>query len=100
MPKKRLHNEWFRTVSLNNRKSCPCCRNKLEPGESIWSWGQYVCAKWQTVKYFCKNCFVEQVKKPLTDHTADCGCEIQIIIKDSPKCDWLTLETPQCKVAA
>ena len=57
MAKVREHNEYFRTVSLSNRKSCPNCSVKLAMGEQIWSWGNYVRAKWYTVQYFCCNCF-------------------------------------------
>lgn len=98
MANQRNHNEWFRTVSLGGRKSCPTCREKLEPGESIWTWGEYVCAKWRNVKHFCKLCFSEQVQKPLLAHAGDCGCSITLQIKDWERPAWLTLETPSCPV--
>lgn len=88
--KVRLHNEWFRTVSLNNRKSCPCCKERLAEGESIWSWGEYVRAKWRTVKYFCKSCFEKEVVDPLMEHTHGCGCNIELRFQ-SPQPDWLKL---------
>lgn len=99
MAKQRSHNEWFTTVSLGNRKSCPLCKTKLEPNESIWSWGNYVCAKWRTIKHFCKNCYVEEVLKPLTDHTDDCGCTVQLIVKGGGRPEWLKLPEPaECAV--
>ena len=79
MPKQREHNEYFRTVSLNNRKSCPTCHTRLHPGESIWNWGEYVSAKWRTVKYFCSECFIEQVQRPLWHHNDDRGCTINLV---------------------
>jgi len=93
MAKLRQHNEWFRTVSMGNRKSCPCCHEKLEPGESIWSWGEYVCAKWRTVKHFCKNCFVKEVQTPLAAHAGPCGCTINLVGYRSSLPAWLTLKT-------
>jgi len=95
MAKQRNHNEWFREVSLGGRKSCPCCRAKLQPGESIWSWGQYVVGKWQTIKHFCKSCFVEEVATELTDHTATCGCTVSLQFQ-SRQPQWLRLPD-QCK---
>ena len=92
MAKPRAHNEWFTTVSLGNRKSCPCCKAKLEPGESIWSWGEYLRAKWHTVKHFCKNCYKEEVLAPLMKHTDGCGCTVNICMKSATRPGWLKLE--------
>lgn len=77
--KPRVHNEWFRTVGLGGRKTCPNCRALIEPGEKIWSWGEYVRAKWRTVMHFCKNCYGSHVKAPLFDHTKDCGCTVELV---------------------
>lgn len=96
----RQHNEWFRSVSLGNRKSCPCCGERLESGESIWSWGQYIRARWNTIQHFCKKCFPDQVQKELNDHTAGCGCTVNLIGKGEKLPSWLTLETTECEVAA
>lgn len=99
MAKQRNHNEWFTTVSLGKRKSCPCCKAKLESGESIWSWGEYVRAKWRTVKHFCKNCFVDEVQTPLASHTGDCGCTVSLVFKGASQPDWLVMPaTPACPV--
>ena len=78
--KERSHNEWFRTVSLNGRKSCPECKVKLEPGESIWSWGEYHNAKWRTVMRFCHACFINRVQIPLQEHVGTCGCKVELVI--------------------
>ncbi len=92
----RTHNEWFRTVSLGNRKSCPTCKAKLEPDESIWSWGEYVAGKWHTVKHFCKNCFDVEVKQPLYEHSSDCGCTIEPQRRGESFPSWLTLSEDEC----
>lgn len=96
MKKVRNHNEWFRTVSLGNRKSCPTCKKKLEAGESIWSWGEYLNAKWRTILHFCKNCYEEEVKQKLQSHAAECGCNITLVYKD-PAPDWLKLDQDLCQ---
>lgn len=90
--KQRNHNEWFRKVSLGNRKSCPTCRAKIEQGESIWSWGEYIRAKWCTVKHFCKKCYDAEVRQPLLAHSGPCGCTITLQIREHEKPEWLTLE--------
>lgn len=49
-------NLYIRIISLNNRKSCSACKNKLN-GQNIFSAGEYQNAKWKTVEHFCRNCF-------------------------------------------
>ena len=90
----RTHNEWFRTVSLKNRKSCPTCWNKLPPGESIWSWGEYAYAKWRTITHFCVNCYDHEVRYPLIKHREECGCDFELISRSGPLPKWLTLPCP------
>lgn len=90
MAKQRSHNEWFRSVSLGGRKSCPSCGVKLN-GEKVWSWGEYVRAKWHTVLHFCKACFQDRVKGPLTDHVGGCGCDVVLRGQGESLPDWLTL---------
>lgn len=97
--RQREHNEWFRTVSLGGRKSCPGCGEKLESGESIWSWGEYVRAKWHTVMHFCKKCYATRVQKPLVAHTGGCGCTVNLIGKGEPLPVWLTLSEPAACVS-
>ena len=89
----RNHNEWFRQVSLGNRKSCPCCKAKLAENESIWSWGEYVSGKWRTVKYFCRNCFEAEVASLLVSHADDCGCLITLVGYHCTLPDWLGLDS-------
>jgi hypothetical protein len=94
MPRIREHNEYFRTVSLSGRKSCPSCSEKLEPGESIWSWGNYVRIRWVTVTHFCKKCFPERVRARLNGHTNGCGCTVNLKGYCGERLpEWLTLET-------
>ncbi len=95
MAKQRQHNEWFRPVSLGNRKSCPECHVKLAHNESIWSWGQYVNAKWRTIKYFCKECW-PAIRGELNEHTGDCGCVVNLQMYHCTGPDWLSLE--ECHV--
>jgi hypothetical protein len=90
MSKTRTHNEWFRTVSLSNRKSCPTCGTKLN-GESIWSWGEYHIGKWRTVKHFCRQCFPREVRQPLKKHSSDCGCNITLVAKNAELPEWLSI---------
>lgn len=93
--KTRNHNEWFRSVSLGGRKNCPSCKEKLEQGEKIWSWGEYVFAKWRTVKHFCKKCYSEQVQTPLINHTDECGCTVNLIGYGGETLpEWLNLTCP------
>ena len=96
----REHNEWFRTVSLGNRKSCPECRTRLDERESVWSWGEYAYGKWRTVRYFCKHCFKAEVQKRLLDHAGPCGCKINLVGKGDLLPDWLTLDCPVTQSAA
>lgn len=89
--KTRQHNEWFRQISLSNRKSCPTCRQKLTSGESLWSWGEYVHGKWRTVKHFCYKCFHDEVATLLVSHTTGCGCEVNLICREVSKPEWMRL---------
>jgi hypothetical protein len=87
----RDHNEWFRPVSLGGRKSCPECGAALAPGESVWSWGEYVRAKWRTVAHFCKDCYQDRVRKLLLDHQRGCGCGVSLVAYGGGRLpDWLT----------
>lgn len=88
----RSHNEWFRPVSLGGRKSCPSCPAKLGPGESVWSWGEYVNGKWRTVDHFCRECFPRNVRRRLSGHTDTCGCEVNLVGYHTSLPAWLTLE--------
>lgn len=99
MPKQREHNEYFRRVSMGGRKSCPGCLAKLEPGESIWSWGQYVRVKWNTVMHFCKGCFKDRVRDDLVGHTDTCGCTVNLIMyQGGSRPAWLTLAETSARV--
>lgn len=86
----RIHREWFRPISLNNRRSCPECLQKLPPEESIWSWGEYRYAKWKTVMHFCRQCF-PVIQAHLIIHAGGCGCKFELVGKEVKLPDWLTL---------
>lgn len=90
-PKVRTHREWFRCVERGGRKSCPECRQKLAPGEWVWSWGQYVRAKFRHIKDVCKNCWPDLVKE-LKDHAAGCGCAFELEARGAPRPPWMTME--------
>lgn len=93
MAKQRTHNEWFRTVSLGKRKSCPSCKQKLDKGESIWSWGNYISGKWHTVLHFCKECYGEKCKQELFSHRTECGCDFELVgYSGETLPEWLNLE--------
>lgn len=86
----RIHNEYFRPVSLNNRKSCPTCHIKLASTESIWSWGEYISATWRTVTYFCRSCYKQQVYSALVSHSNPCKCTIVLnMYRGEARPEWL-----------
>lgn len=90
MAKTRLHREYFRKIAP---KKCECGTK----GKQVYSWGNYVRVRWVTVKHFCEDCFAERVQTSLNDHTADCGCEVELVGYQGmtfPK--WLTL-APACQ---
>lgn len=93
MVKPRVHNEYFRTVLLGGRKSCPYCKVKLESGEKVWSWGEYVRAKWYTVRYLCKACY-PSARELLVQHSKGaCQCTIVLQRYGAEQLPaWLTLE--------
>jgi hypothetical protein len=77
-------------------KSCPTCGSKLEQDEWIWSWGEYVHGKWNTVKHFCKQCYPKEVKQLLIEHRNDCGCNFQLVgYSGEALPNWLSLP-PEC----
>jgi hypothetical protein len=93
-PKIVIHREWFRTIKVGGRKSCPNCKVKLEAGESIWQWGNYVNAKWHNVLPvgFCKACYNESVRQPLIKHAKACGCKIELVGYQGVRLPaWLTI---------
>jgi len=115
VPKPRVHREWFRTVELGGRKSCPTCGTRLEPGESIWSWGEYVRAKWRTITHFCKQDWEDRlhegahpqfgqysyvqkgIKSELLQHAGGCGCEFELVGYQGQKLpEWMTLGKEVC----
>lgn len=97
----RRHNEHFCTVSLGGRKSCPTCNRKLPDGESVWSWGEYVRARWRTVLHFCVQCYDAEVKRPLLAHAGPCGCEIVLCSYQGERLpDWLNLSPSVTEVDA
>ncbi len=89
--KQRNHNEWFRPVERGGRKSCSHCKCKLAKGEWIFSWGNYINAKFHNIRDVCKECWHE-VRDRLTGHAGDCGCSITIRCTGTTQPEWMTLE--------
>lgn len=92
MPKQKMHNEWFRSVYLGGRKSCPRCGAKHDPlgTDHLWSWGEYHHARWYTIMHFCKACFATEVIPTLHAHVATCGCTLALQVQ-GVRPEWLTL---------
>lgn len=119
MAKQRTHNEYFRPVNLqavyedatnalgqiyrrlvgwaSSRKSCPNCKAKLAPYEYVWSWGEYIHGRWFTVTHFCRECYPVEVKGKLQEHTANCGCKVQLVGKGCNLPVWLQLDECETK---
>jgi hypothetical protein len=95
-----VHHEYFRTVSLGGRKSCPCCKAKLSESEQIWSWGEYQRGKWYTVQHFCRACWVE-VENRLQAHAFQCRCSFRLVGYGGEHLPvWLSLEAQCCAIAS
>lgn len=83
--------EYFRSVSLGRRKSCPSCHRELDRGESIWSWGEYVHGKWYNITKLCKHCWKERWRDALL--VAYANYEIHLHgYRGEELPEWLTLE--------
>lgn len=90
MAKQRTHREWFRTV-MAKRKSCPSCHAKLPQNEKIWSWGNYINARWHTINHVCVSCW-PATEKRLVDHLSGCGCTFELVGYSSQKLpQWLKI---------
>ena len=98
MARQRVHNEWFRTVSLNKRKSCPNCDSEVHPPERIWSWGEYSHCRWYTIQYLCKACW-PIVQAKLQQHAHGCGCMFQLCSNTDKLPGWMVLCDGEEKVS-
>ncbi len=88
---KPTKNIYIRTVSLNNRKSCPTCSQKLD-GRLIYSAGEYVNAKWNTIQHFCELCFSTNLEKDCDVFKAKLVRDIAFVPYQGTKIpDWLRL---------
>jgi hypothetical protein len=95
-----VHNEYFRSVRLGGRKSCPSCHSKLADGEQVWSWGEYHRGKWSTVQHFCQQCWLE-VENRLQAHAFQCRCSFTLVgYGDEHLPAWLSLEPACCAIAS
>jgi len=88
---KAVKNIYIRTVSLNNRKSCPTCLQKLN-GNSIYSSGEYRNGKWNTIQHCCEFCFSNNLKKDCESYQKYSDREIVFVGYQGTKIpDWLRL---------
>jgi hypothetical protein len=71
MAKARQHNEWFKLIV---KRTCSCGQKKTD----VYSWGEYIAARWNTIDYVCESCFPQIVNR-LLSHAQDCGCEFNLI---------------------
>jgi hypothetical protein len=93
-----MHNEYFRTV---NAVRCDCGRliKKVRHGketgtiDQVWSWGEYVNARWHTVIWFCELCWEHRAKRRLLAHSDTCGCDFRLNGYGGEKLpEWLTID--------
>lgn len=84
--KPRNHNEWFRPI--DRPKHCPHCGAHAQ----VWTWGEYVRAKWRNVDHFCQHCFA-RIREQLNAHAGPCGCTITLVGYHCELPAWLTLKT-------
>lgn len=86
-----MKNIYIRTVSLNSRKSCPTCLQKLNE-QSIYSAGEYINAKWNNIRHFCSLCFESNLKRDCEQYKMETGKEIRFVSYQGTKIpDWLKL---------
>lgn len=90
--KQRVHREWFEPIKAGGRKSCPACKVRLAPGESVWRWFEYHVARQHNVMHFCRECFPGRVATRLRSHAAECGCTFELTGYRAGLPDWLSLE--------
>jgi hypothetical protein len=85
MAKVRIHNEWFMPVV---KTSCPCGCKKVQ----VFSWGEYHCAKWRTVDYFCQSCFASRILSRFIQHAGPCGCSFNLVARSGHSIpDWIKM---------
>ena len=84
--KQRVHNEWFNKVKAT---TCECGTKKTE----VWTWGEYVNARFRAILRCCAACFKERVLPRLKAHTDDCGCtfELKPTTGSGPLPAWISL---------
>jgi hypothetical protein len=95
MPKQRIHNEWFQPIKM---PTCKCGQKKTQ----VFSWGEYVNGKWNTVDHFCEQCFESRVLSRLIDHARPCGCAFQFNARmgHGPLPNFIKVAEGQCNVQA
>lgn len=74
----------------------------------MWSWGEYVRAKWRTVQHFCKKCWEDTpngfapglhkgIRSKLREHAGVCGCTFELVAYRGQKLpEWMSLGEEVC----
>lgn len=73
----RVHREWFNMLV---KTKCPDCGTR---NTTVYSWGEYVRAKYRAVRYFCDSpeCHTPIVEA-LKQHQRECGCQFELVGKN------------------
>jgi hypothetical protein len=82
----------MRPVARGNRKSCSNCHVRLEEGESIWTCGAYIWAKWNRQFDCCKACWPRWAAR-LNEHARDCpdNCTVVLVPYHCVLPAWMVL---------
>lgn len=92
--KQRNHNEYIQPLASNR---CPNCLDAKghKVKTPVYAWGEYVNAKWRTVKHFCLFCFAKEVLYLLEQHAWQCGCKISVVARSGYRLpEWMPVEFP------
>ncbi len=106
MPQRRpnaIHREWFQDTAYgvcdcgSNRRS----RRKAGKDLTVYAWGEYVSARWSTVRRVCECCFQGAAIPMLRAHADPCGCSFQLVARSGHSLPpWITLEGSGIRCAA
>jgi hypothetical protein len=90
-----IHREWFQDTAYG---VCDCGSNKRSRRKegkdpTVYVWGEYVSAKWRTVRRVCECCFQGVIIPQLRAHADPCGCSFQMRARSGHSLPpWITLE--------
>lgn len=63
MAKVKVYNIWLSEVSLRGRKTCPTCKIRLDPSNSVVSIGNYTCGIYRYYFYACRECYIDKINE-------------------------------------